>query len=61
MIRGSAGQLAGDQAVIRAAAKEFLSAWEVEIASGKPEYRDHRGMLDQFRERALRASATGKT
>ena len=61
MIRGSAGQLAGDQAMTRTAAKEFLSAWEVEIASGKPEYRDHRGMLDQFRERALRASATGKT
>ena len=61
MIRGSAGQLAGDQAMTRTAAKEFLSAWEVEIASGKPEYRDHRGMLDQFRERALKTAATGKT
>lgn len=60
MIRGSAGQLAGDQRMIRKAAADFLSAWDVEMASGKPEYRDHRIMLDQFRERALKTGSTGK-
>jgi len=60
MIRGSAGQLAGDEPMIRKAARDFLSAWDVEIASGKPEYQDHRIMLDQFRERALKSGSTGK-
>jgi hypothetical protein len=60
MIRGSAGQLAGDEAMVRKAAKDFLSAWDVEIASGKPEYQDHRIMLDQFRQRALKADSTRK-
>jgi hypothetical protein len=60
MIRGSAGQLAGDQAMVRAAARGFLSAWEREIASGKPEYQDHRTMLDQFRARALKLDSARK-
>ncbi|HSE67628.1 MAG TPA: hypothetical protein VLB12_11605 [Gemmatimonadales bacterium] len=60
MIRGLAGQLAGDQAMVRAAARGFLSAWEREIASGKPEYQDHRIMLDQFRARALKSDSARK-
>jgi hypothetical protein len=60
MIRGSAGQLAGDSAMVRAAARGFLSAWEREMASGKPEYQDHRIMLDQFRARALKSDSTRK-
>jgi hypothetical protein len=60
MIRGSAGQLAGDTAMIRKAAREFLAAWEREIASGKPEYQDHRIMLDQFRARALKSDSIRK-
>jgi len=58
LIRGSAGQLAGDQSMVRKAAKDFLAAWDAEIAAGRPEYRDHRNMLDQFRERALKATST---
>ena len=60
LIRGSAGQLAGDEAMVRRAARDFLSAWEREIASGKPEYQDHRIMLDQFRVRALAADPSRK-
>lgn len=60
MIRGSAGQLAGDTAMVRKSAREFLAAWEREIASGKSEYQDHRIMLDQFRARALQADSTRK-
>ena len=60
MIRGSAGQLAGDTAMVRKAAREFLAAWEREIASGKPEYQDHRIMLDQFRARALKSNSARK-
>lgn len=60
MIRGSAGQLAGDAAMVRTAARDFLAAWEREIASGKPEYQDHRIMLDQFRTRALKSDSARK-
>lgn len=60
MIRGSAGQLAGDERMVGKAAKDFLSAWDVEMASAKPEYRDHQIMLDQFRERALKSGSAGK-
>jgi len=61
MIRGSAGQLAGDESMVRKALRDFLSAWDLEIASGKPEYQDHRIMLDQFRKRALAADSTRKS
>jgi hypothetical protein len=60
LIRGSAGQLTGDSPMIQKAAREFLSAWESEIASGKPEYQDHRIMLDQFKARALKLVSTPK-
>ena len=61
MIRGSAGQLAGDESMVRNALRDFLSAWDTEIASGKPEYQDHRIMLDQFRKRALAADSTRRS
>jgi hypothetical protein len=60
MIRGSAGQLTGDQTMIRKAAKDFLAAWDAETASAKPEYQDHQIMLDQFRKRALSSTSSGK-
>jgi len=46
--------------MVRKAGMDFLSAWDVEMASGKPEYGDHRIMLDQFRQRALKAGSTAK-
>lgn len=57
MIRGSAGQLAGSPGLVRKAERDFLAAWERETASGKPEYQDHRIMLDQFRARALKSDS----
>lgn len=60
MIRGSAGQLAGDDRMVGKAGRDFLSAWDAEMASAKAEYRDHQIMLDQFRERALKSGSAGK-
>jgi hypothetical protein len=60
MIRGSAGQLAGNPALVRKAERDFLAAWARETASGKPEYQDHRIMLDQFRARALKSDSARK-
>jgi hypothetical protein len=60
MIRGSAGQLSGDQRMVQRAAADFLAALDAELASGKPEYQDHRIMLDQFRARALKLGSGAK-
>ena len=39
--------------------KAFLVAYDAEIAKGRPEYQDHRGSIDRFRE-AAQASVAGK-
>jgi hypothetical protein len=57
LIRGMAGRLVGDEALLRRATADFLAAWDAEIKSGRPEYRDHQAMLDQFRASSGR---TGK-
>lgn len=48
LIRGTAGQLAGDQRLLARARADFLAAWEAEMKASRPEYRDHQAMLDQF-------------
>jgi hypothetical protein len=60
LIRGTAGQLSGDQAMIRKAYVDFLSAWDAEMASGKQEYGEHQVMLDQFRARARQSGPAAR-
>jgi hypothetical protein len=55
LIRGTAARLAGDQRLLARAYADFLAAWDAEIKASRPEYQDHRAMLDQFR-----AAAAGK-
>ena len=52
MIRGTAGRLTGNEALVRQANADFLAAWDREIKAARPEYRDHQAMLDQFRDMA---------
>jgi hypothetical protein len=49
LIRATAGRLAGDEGLVRRATADFLAAWDTELKAGRPEYRDHQTMLDQFR------------
>lgn len=49
LIRGMAGRLVGDERLLRRASADFLAAWDAELKVGRPEYRDHQTMLDQFR------------
>lgn len=49
LVRGMAGRLVGDDRLLRRATADFLAAWDAEIKAGRPEYRDHQAMLDQFR------------
>ena len=39
--------------------KDFLAAYDAEIAKGRAEYQDHQGSIDRFRE-AAKASKAGK-
>jgi hypothetical protein len=52
LVRGMAGRLVGDQRLLRRATADFMAAWDAEIKAGRPEYRDHQAMLDQFRSAA---------
>ena len=52
LVRATAGRLAGDQRLLRRATADFLAAWDAEVKAGRPEYRDHQTMLDQFRASA---------
>ena len=54
LIRGTAARLSGDDRQLARAYAGFLGAWDAEIAAGRPEYRDHRVMLDQFHAAALK-------
>ena len=55
LIRGTAGRQAGNPGLLAAAQRDLLAAWEEEQQADRPEYRDHRTMLEQFRDAALRA------
>jgi hypothetical protein len=39
--------------------KDFVAAYDAEIAKGRAEYQDHQGSIDRFRE-AAQASVAGK-
>ena len=49
LVRATAGRLVGDERLVRRATADFLAAWDAEVKAGRPEYRDHQNMLDQFR------------
>jgi hypothetical protein len=49
LVRGMAGRLVGDERLLSRASADFLAAWDSELKVGRPEYRDHQAMLDQFR------------
>ena len=54
LIRGMAARLAGDDRLLARAQAGFLAAWDSEMKAGRPEYRDHQAMLEQFRGGAPR-------
>ena len=48
-------QALGDEGRERDAYRNFLDAYDAEIATGRAEYRGHRGGIDSFRDRAAEA------
>jgi hypothetical protein len=52
MIRGSAAELAQNDAIRRQAYRDFLQHAEAEEKASRPEYREHQPAIDEFRKKA---------
>ena len=52
LVRGTAATLADDPGARTQAEREFLRRYDREIAAGRPEYRDHAPVLEEFRREA---------
>jgi hypothetical protein len=54
MLRAEVAQAKGDQAAMTRSRKVFLQHYDAQIATGRPEYQEHRAMLDEFKRQAQR-------
>jgi hypothetical protein len=52
LIRGTAARLVNNEPLVRQANAAFLAAWDDEMKAGRPEYKDHQVMLEQFHDMA---------
>ncbi len=53
IIRGTAATLADDPGARTQAEREFLRRYDREMAAGRPEYRDHAPVIEEFRKEAV--------
>lgn len=54
VVLGSAAELAGDSAAVARARSDFDQHYAAESAAGRPEYRDHAPVIEEFKQRAKR-------
>jgi hypothetical protein len=52
IVLGSAADLSGDSAAAARARRDFAQHYAAESAAGRPEYRDHAPVIEEFRESA---------
>lgn len=52
VVRGDVADRESKLGPLNRAYRDFLSHWDAELKSGRPEYADHRPLLDNFRTRA---------
>ena len=52
LVRGTAAELADDPGARTQAEREFLRRYDREMAAGRPEYRDHAPVIEEFRKEA---------
>ena len=52
LVRGTAAELADDPGARTQAQREFLRRYDREMAAGRPEYRDHAPVIEEFRKAA---------
>jgi hypothetical protein len=53
IVRGTAATLADDPGARSQAEREFLRRYDREMAAGRPEYRDHAPVIEEFRKEAV--------
>jgi len=53
IVRGTAATLADDPGARSQAEREFLRRYDREMAAGRPEYRDHAQVIEEFRKEAV--------
>jgi hypothetical protein len=54
VVLGNAAALAGDSAAAARARRDFAQHYAAESAAGRPEYRDHAPVIEQFKQEARR-------
>jgi hypothetical protein len=54
LLRAEVAQVKGDQAMFRRNRQAFLDHYDSQMAAGRPEYQEHRALLDEFRGQAQR-------
>jgi hypothetical protein len=54
IVLASAAELAGDRAAAAQARRDFAQHYAAESAAGRPEYRDHAPVIEEFKEGARR-------
>jgi hypothetical protein len=52
VIRATVAEALGDQAALARGRKGFLDHYEAEISQNRPEYAEHKAVLDEFRRQA---------
>jgi hypothetical protein len=53
MLQGAVADFQGNKAALEQSYRSFLASYEAELKSGKPEYRIHQPLVNDFHERAL--------
>ena len=53
MLKGTVADFQGNKAALEQSYREFLAHYEAELKTGKPEYRIHQPLIDDFHQRAL--------
>ena len=52
ILRAQTAQARGDRAALTRSRRAFLQHFDAQMASGRPEYQEHRTMLEEFRKQA---------
>jgi hypothetical protein len=52
VVRGAAARLRGDSAALARSRRDFLARFPAESAAGRPEYRDHAPVIEEFKSEA---------
>lgn len=59
LVRGQAAELQADTAAEASAGRDFLAHYDAEMRAGRPEYREHARVIEEFKRKTEGRSAGG--